>query len=228
MTFIKEEHTDSFSVPSDEAAHILGVNKTRLSQLTSKGIFSYERKNIEGRSRLFYKLGELLSYQRAFSFGSGSLPQTPASLEIHNQKNNVVSTDIPPSISTYSRVSLATTSYSFPTRSMHSALGCFVEEQEEHKNHVFQESLLSEIAALKEEVKELRSSLQDVSFQLHLQLNRIALGQSLGAVSSFPSPPRSSAEVEIPKNENPAKSSHSKKWPQRRKPRFYFKVSSSV
>lgn len=55
---------ESFSINSDEASSILGVSKTRLSQLTQKGQFSYERKKVGTRSRIFYKLSDLLDYQR--------------------------------------------------------------------------------------------------------------------------------------------------------------------
>lgn len=34
---------ESFTIGAEEAAEILGVNRTRLSQLTTKGVFAYER-----------------------------------------------------------------------------------------------------------------------------------------------------------------------------------------
>ena len=59
---------ENFSINSDEASSILGVSKTRLSQLTQKGQFSYERRKVGMRSRIFYKLSDLLSYQRHQTF----------------------------------------------------------------------------------------------------------------------------------------------------------------
>ena len=55
---------ESFNLDAEQAASVLGVNKTRLSQLTSKGVLPFERRKVETRSRVFYRLNDLLSYQR--------------------------------------------------------------------------------------------------------------------------------------------------------------------
>ena len=60
-----EENIESFTIGAEEAAQILGVNRSRLSQLTSKGVFTYERRKIDTRNRLFYKLSEILNHQRS-------------------------------------------------------------------------------------------------------------------------------------------------------------------
>lgn len=60
-----EENRESFTIGAEEAAQILGVNRSRLSQLTGKGAFPYERRKIETRNRLFYKLSDLLNHQRS-------------------------------------------------------------------------------------------------------------------------------------------------------------------
>ena len=62
---IYEESTESFTISSEEAAQILGVNRSRLSQLTGKGALAFERRKIDTRNRLFYKLSDLLSHQRS-------------------------------------------------------------------------------------------------------------------------------------------------------------------
>lgn len=59
------ESNESFTISAEEAAEILGVNRSRLSQLTSKGIFSFEKRKIDTRNRLFYKLSDLLNHQRS-------------------------------------------------------------------------------------------------------------------------------------------------------------------
>lgn len=64
------ENNEFFTINSQKAAEILGVNRTRLSQLTSQGVFPYERRKVESRSRLFYRLNDLLNYQRKSSFGN--------------------------------------------------------------------------------------------------------------------------------------------------------------
>ncbi|APJ03744.1 helix-turn-helix transcriptional regulator [Silvanigrella aquatica] len=65
-----EEVIESFTISAEEAAQILGVNRSRLSQLTSKGVFPFERRKIETRNRLFYKLSDLLNHQRSQIQGS--------------------------------------------------------------------------------------------------------------------------------------------------------------
>lgn len=64
------EEFESFTIGAQEASDILGVNRTRLSQLTSKGIFAFERRKIENRNRLFYRLNDLLNYQRQVTYGN--------------------------------------------------------------------------------------------------------------------------------------------------------------
>ncbi|BBH53180.1 helix-turn-helix domain-containing protein [Fluviispira sanaruensis] len=65
-----QENMESFTISVEEAAKILGVNRSRLSQLTSKGVFPYEKRKIETRNRLFYRLNDLLQHQRAQMLGS--------------------------------------------------------------------------------------------------------------------------------------------------------------
>ncbi len=60
-----EGNIESFTINAEEAAQILGVNRSRLSQLTSKGVLPFERRKIETRNRLFYKLSDLLNHQRS-------------------------------------------------------------------------------------------------------------------------------------------------------------------
>jgi hypothetical protein len=60
-----DEGNESFTISAEEAAQILGVNRSRLSQLTQKGVFAFERRKIETRNRLFYRLNDILSHQRS-------------------------------------------------------------------------------------------------------------------------------------------------------------------
>ena len=60
----EENPEASYTVEVAEAADLLGVSRTRLSQLTTKGVFSFERRKIETRNRLFYSKDELLRYMR--------------------------------------------------------------------------------------------------------------------------------------------------------------------
>lgn len=66
----QHENNSFFTINSHKAAEMLGVNRTRLSQLTSQGLFPYERRKVDARSRLFYRLNDLLNYQRKSSFGN--------------------------------------------------------------------------------------------------------------------------------------------------------------
>lgn len=72
VSIVFEQQTESnfFTINSHKAAEILGVNRTRLSQLTSQGVFPYERRKVDARSRLYYRLNDLLNYQRKSSFGN--------------------------------------------------------------------------------------------------------------------------------------------------------------
>lgn len=60
-----EDNIECFTINAEEAAKILGVNRSRLSQLTSKGALTFEKRKIETRNRLFYKLSDLLNHQRS-------------------------------------------------------------------------------------------------------------------------------------------------------------------
>jgi hypothetical protein len=55
---------EGYLVDVTEASEILGVSRTRLSQLTTKGEFSFQRRKIGTRNRLFYKRSDLYSYMR--------------------------------------------------------------------------------------------------------------------------------------------------------------------
>lgn len=58
------EPSDGYLLEVAEATELLGVSRTRLSQLTSKGILSFQRRKIGTRNRLFYRRTELLLYLR--------------------------------------------------------------------------------------------------------------------------------------------------------------------
>ena len=69
---LQAESVSSFTIDATEAAKILDVNRTRLSQLTTKGTFPFERKKINHHNKLFYRLNDLLSYQRQHTYGNWS------------------------------------------------------------------------------------------------------------------------------------------------------------
>lgn len=54
----------SFDIDVAEAVQILGVSRTRLSQLVSKGVLGFERRRVDTRLRMFFNRTELLSYVR--------------------------------------------------------------------------------------------------------------------------------------------------------------------
>ncbi|WGL59866.1 hypothetical protein QEJ31_15145 [Pigmentibacter sp. JX0631] len=85
-----KESDESFTISAEEAADILGVNRSRLSQLTSKGIFSFEKRKIDTRNRLFYKLSDLLNHQRnQFQNSHNYLPKNQQeNIPIIEQTNN--------------------------------------------------------------------------------------------------------------------------------------------
>jgi len=63
---ISGSEDEGYQLDVSEVAHILGVTRTRVSQLTSKGQLSFERRRVGLRNRLFYKRGEVVAYQRTF------------------------------------------------------------------------------------------------------------------------------------------------------------------
>lgn len=65
--------SDSFEMPTpsgafnldvEQAAELLGVSRTRLSQITSRGLLNYQRKKVGIRNRLFYRREDILTYMR--------------------------------------------------------------------------------------------------------------------------------------------------------------------
>lgn len=58
--------TEGFQLEVNEVAELLGVTRTRVSQLTSAGQLSFERRRVGTRNRLFYKRSEVLAHQRGF------------------------------------------------------------------------------------------------------------------------------------------------------------------
>lgn len=67
------EEIEGYFIDVEEAAKILGVSRTRLSQLTSRGALSYQRRKIGTRNRLFYKRDEILRHLQR-SMGASALP----------------------------------------------------------------------------------------------------------------------------------------------------------
>lgn len=63
---ISGSEDEGYQLDVSEVAHILGVTRTRVSQLTSNGQLSFERRRVGVRNRLFYKRSEVVAYQRAF------------------------------------------------------------------------------------------------------------------------------------------------------------------
>ena len=99
-----------FNVDVTEAAQVLGVSRTRLSQLTSKGVFSFERRKIDARNRLFYSRHELLQHlngQRVRISGATAAPAqfqwspsaAPQSAQIHSQNISHNEIEITPQVS---------------------------------------------------------------------------------------------------------------------------------
>jgi hypothetical protein len=52
----------AYDVDATTAARLLGVGTTRLSQLTTRGSLSFERRKVGFRHRLFYRKAEILAY----------------------------------------------------------------------------------------------------------------------------------------------------------------------
>jgi hypothetical protein len=57
---------EGYHLDVNEVAELLGVTRTRVSQLTSSGQLSFERRRVGARNRLFYRRSEVLAHQRTF------------------------------------------------------------------------------------------------------------------------------------------------------------------
>jgi hypothetical protein len=60
------ESDEGYQLEVHEVAQLLGVTRTRVSQLTSNGQLSFERRRVGMRNRLFYKRSEVLQHQKGF------------------------------------------------------------------------------------------------------------------------------------------------------------------
>jgi len=61
-----ENDHEGYALDVNEVAQLLGVTRTRVSQLTTSGILPAERKRIGIRNRLYYKRSDVLNYQHRF------------------------------------------------------------------------------------------------------------------------------------------------------------------
>ena len=61
-----ECESDGFALDVNEVTQLLGVTRTRVSQLTTAGVLPAERKKVGIRNRLFYKRSDVLNYQHSF------------------------------------------------------------------------------------------------------------------------------------------------------------------
>jgi len=61
-----DDDHEGYLLEVHEVAQLLGVTRTRVSQLTSSGHLSFERRRVGTRNRLFYKRSEVLSHQKGY------------------------------------------------------------------------------------------------------------------------------------------------------------------
>lgn len=64
--------TVNFEVDVNEATQLLGVSRTRLSQLVSKGVLGFERRRVDTRMRMYFNRTELLGYLRRQMSGASA------------------------------------------------------------------------------------------------------------------------------------------------------------
>lgn len=61
-----EHESEGYTLDVNEVAQLLGVTRTRVSQLTTAGVLPHERKKVGIRNRLYYKRSDVLHYQYNF------------------------------------------------------------------------------------------------------------------------------------------------------------------
>jgi hypothetical protein len=57
-----DDFVDDYTTDVETAAQLLGIGTTRLSQITSRGTLSFQRRKVGFRNRMFYRKSELLAY----------------------------------------------------------------------------------------------------------------------------------------------------------------------
>ncbi len=57
-----DDFVDDYTVDVETAAQLLGIGTTRLSQITSRGSLSFQRRKVGFRNRMFYRKSEIEAY----------------------------------------------------------------------------------------------------------------------------------------------------------------------
>lgn len=86
----EDTHTpldEGYLLDVNEVADLLGVTRTRVSQLTSNGLLSFERRRVGVRNRLFYKRSEVIAYQKTYYGRHVAVPQHLSSTELNSDSS---------------------------------------------------------------------------------------------------------------------------------------------
>lgn len=78
-----DDDDEGYQLEVHEVAQLLGVTRTRVSQLTSSGQLSFERRRVGTRNRLFYKRSEVLSHQKGF-YGRHVAQPIASDVDLHS------------------------------------------------------------------------------------------------------------------------------------------------
>lgn len=162
--------TESFTIPAEEAADILGVNRARLSQLTTKGIFAYERRKVENHNRLFYRLNDLLNYQREHTYGNLHVKWKP--------KDQII---VAPAITAKTNTSDIENKQEHNPTAMHPSKRAYavVSRHKEAKKSALEQQtsqqLIQKVECLQAQLNEVKSTLTQIlsAFeQMHMRFNQ--------------------------------------------------------
>lgn len=86
-----ENDHEGYALDVNEVAQLLGVTRTRVSQLTTSGILPAERKRIGIRNRLYYRRSDVLNYQhRFFNRQEVSAPRAHQYSQLSAQSSNIL------------------------------------------------------------------------------------------------------------------------------------------
>jgi hypothetical protein len=95
--FAENDPTNEYDVDVETASQLLGVSTTRLSQITTRGSLSFQRRKVGFRNRLFYRKSEILDYlERQFPASAQFKPHAFASAWAQNHKPETSDASPPP------------------------------------------------------------------------------------------------------------------------------------
>ena len=208
---IKSNEELEHSCDVEEVSKRLGISKTRLSQLTSQGYFSTVRRNIGGRSRVFYHRIEIEEYlknkQKTAIENLAKLKITEPKIEPSPQAKTENTIEENPKPDTKTKTSFSPFKRPNLTPNQPSSVKKVAESRKQKERDL-------ELKALKEEVEGLKMTLLTQSKQIEALMKLIKNQKASSRLNS--SRQRSMAPSKIIMNKKDVNLSYNIETPQKR------------